>query len=777
MKNNMYSDNKHKIIAIIGIFLLISCALTYIVYSKVGNGELLYVADQFFKLSYDEALVNSFFKRRPENLSVQNSFVMIIGNWDLLYFLSIYKLGATIFQAQVILNILVLFFSFTLSFLGFNKFKEIIDSRISLISIFIITLWYVINPYTLVLWHGGVYNLGTMLSYALLPLALFYTHKTFLSSNKETSITMRQSIRAIKSKEFIKNVLILSLIVHLMSYTFWVFASAVVFIAIYIISYICLSGNKLQYIKSITPKLTVFGVVFSIISIYVIANIFDEFFNSSGNNNMGFTLRNFENLQGGLLYPFLMMFSWGIYTRWTPSTSYSFGEYFFTGQYILATLWLYVLTAIGTYSFYKSNKNQTKKNVLYSFIIIFFISIFLSKGAQPPFGWIYLVLFEYMPFFSVFKSPELRLGFSVIASISFLLMYASTKLNKRLFISALLVITTIQGYYFINGIATLGQNIVQDNKQIYFDRLATFSEDQKELIHFINKGYEDDKNTYGYILPVPTVEYGHFFFDARDRYIGPDLIAKHIKLPFVYPSSFGRINTATYEKIRNNLENKNLEVFNELPIRYVLLRNDAECSDCNYLSEEDFEDREDFTQILNNDTYKLYRANNSKDLVNIETNNQNTIVKFKQINPVKTLVRIENIELGKDQEIQLNYLVSFNEGWKIYNNAGKDTLYNCNTINCTTETKIIEGEELRYITSQELYADEHKIKDGYANSWTINTDEISIRSENFTMNSDGTANIEYVIYYDKQNALYLSGIVSIVSIVVSVITIFVLRKE
>lgn len=701
---------------------LIAYALTTIFFRDLAPGEFLYIADQFFKLSFRETLADSFFKRRLDNLSQHNSYTMILGFWDLLFMIGSYLAGLNFLQTEKLIFFITLWMSQVLAFYGFREINKELETKAPTIGLGAITLWYCFNPYTLALWHGGVYNITAGLTYSLLPIAFVLIYRTF-------------------TKDFnLKNILISGMILHIMTYTFWLFAVVILLLSVFFIYLGWKSPDKKVFASNILKRVILLGFIYLLLSAFIYVNIFDEFFTTGGNNNDTFS-RNFENLQGGLLYPILLIFSWGIYTKWVPRTIYSFGDYFFSGLYYTSIAWLYFLGGIGLFYKFKNKEVSSKTKLLIWGILVGFIStVFLAKGSQKPFGFIFTLLYDYIPFFKIFKSPELRFGFAIVFCISVILILAAEQLNKYLFTFSLITLMLIQNIYFFNGIAVRGEYIPEQ----YYDRIVKFSDDQKQLISYLNENNTPgDGRDFGYILPTPSVEYGFFEFDG-DPYIGPDLVQKETEIPFVYVSGYGGISTATYEKLFADFEDGSLEELRDFPIKYILFRKDTSCNGCPTLNEEFAE--QNLQLKLENGTYKLYEVPESTKLVQIE-NVDNYDVKV--LSPVKILVSLKNIS---QENFKLKYLTSFNEGWKIYS----------------------EG---NYLGASTIAEGTHRVTNGYANEWTISIDEIkNLGDEHFVENEDGTIDVNLVIYYKAQNALYISAIVSLMGFI-GVVTVLIWHKN
>ncbi len=189
------------------VCIFVALLLNTLFFHGLAAQQMIFSGDQFFRFSEHEAFINSFFLRKPNDLGVLNGWQFTTQFWDALYYLFAYHIGLTPIFAEKTLFFLVLLLSLSLSFLGFHKCAPRFGIKADSGSIYWVTFWYCFNPYTLELWHGGVYNLGACLTYSLAPL-IFYLFDDIL-----LLVTVRTKI------------LLCALLMAIASFTFWLFAS------------------------------------------------------------------------------------------------------------------------------------------------------------------------------------------------------------------------------------------------------------------------------------------------------------------------------------------------------------------------------------------------------------------------------------------------------------------------------------------------------------------------------------------------------------------------
>lgn len=760
----MKSSNFRPII----IFALVAVLLDSLFFYGLDTKQFIFSGDQFFRFNAHEAFTDSFFLRKPIDLGVLNGWQFITQFWDALYYLAVYHIGLAPILAEKILFFLVLFLSLFLSFLGFNKIAHRFEISSGSRGVYIVTFWYCFNPYTLELWHGGVYNLGSSLTYSLAPLIFYHFNEAIFSATDKAKI------------------LLCALLIAAASFTFWLVAPLVFFIALFAILRIVLQPTMWRLAAK---NIILLGLAYFPLVAFILFGIMYENFNNSGNVNTGF-LPTFGNMQGGIWYQLKMFFSWGIYTVWTPRTLYPFGDYLFSKTYTTGIVSLYALIAIGLVAYFtgahyrnnaggKGNRSLfhrimfkciarmqrmaifaplTSRNVAVThqaivLTLVFAVSVFLAKGAQPPLGEIFLFLYNHVPFFNVFRTPDIRFGFAMVLALALLMLLVSQVYGKKIFIFSTLAITLILAWPFFTGAAVKGENV--DGK--YYDRITHIPEAYSNVAGYINQNTAESS----YVLPIPAIEYGHYFIDQSEHLIGQDMVAKITKAPFVYISQSGGMSTSTYEALKNILDSRQYDKFRNFPIRYVLLRKDI-CPDCPIIPEASLAQISDI--VYHDAMFSLYEMRNYRSIIDSPN------VNYERVSPIKYRVHFKHVT--EPQELAL--LQNFNKDWKVF--LGSDaTRENCqsnitnafsNTVECINNVTLLEKNDWKYLWEPSLFESSHQIKWGYANSWEISPEEIRSNALNsdYSVNPDGSLNFTLTVYYQPEIGFLLSGVISLISV-------------
>lgn len=731
------------------IFFVIALTLECIYFYDLEVGEFIFSSDQLFWLSYQEAFNNSFFLRKMDHLGVFNSWQLAVQFWDTIYYLIVYKLKLSFINVERASFFLTLLFSFVVSFIGFRKMNQLFAQKDVVFPILIITLWYCLNPYTLILWHGGIYNMGLSLTYALAPLTLYYFHRSVFT---DSDLRLR---------------MISALLLFFSSFVFWLFAVLVFFLGWYSLLFILIKKVAwLKFFKNLCQLLLLYVPLVSI----VLFLLLHEYMNNVGDLNVEYG-PTFKSQLGGMWYQFLMIFSWGIYNVWTPRTLFPFGQYFLSHWYAVVTTAVYLLIFFGgyislkEYGFRSFKKLSGWKEFLKSdrniffvlFLSLLIIAIFFAKGAQAPFGGIFQYLFDHVPFFSVFRSADHRFGFAVVLSVATLLVYASARLNKYFLIIALSFLMLLQSYPLFTGTAIRGEDIPGE----YFDRIIHIPEQYQEVADFLNK--KEDAS--GYVLVLPSVQYGRYILDedSDEEYVGQDLFPKIINKPFVYISTSTGMSRGSEKSMELLMKQKSYQLLNQFPIRYIILRSDIPCTgEC--LSIKEQQANKEFRSIFKNKTFSVYELRDSLPMVSAPN------ALFRMVNPTKFRVNLQNVSQGEVLRLGL----SFHKNWKVYLNK-KDNLLSCDPKNitsypsfsvkeCIEKKSFFEGDEWRFLFEKSLFDEDHVLDNGYGNAWTINTELLQQQysGDFYSRNDDGTLNMSLTVYYQPQSWFYFYGLVSLV---------------
>ncbi|MEK7570693.1 MAG: hypothetical protein AAB553_00325 [Patescibacteria group bacterium] len=575
------------------------------------------------------------------------------------------------------------------------------------LSVFFISLWYSFNTYTLIYLHGNAFSLTLLICYALAPLAFYFYHKSIFG--------VQEKIDRLK----------VVLLFFFMSFAVYLHAAFLLCIAIYTFLFtyfekVAVSKVIKNIFLLIIMSLPTLGILFLI--------PYDMFFSSTAtiNTTGGET---FGNLQGGLLYPLLMWFSWGIYTFWEPRNIFTFTDYFRTLPSLIAPFIIYALLLPGILA-------KKKKPLFFLFLFLFLLFLFLIKGPQAPFGDIYVWIVQHIPGFRVFRSPDNKFGFILIFLLCLLLLYVSSSYKRKVFISLVSLVILIQGYLIFNGVAIRGENTVTSS-----DRIVKVPQEYYHVATYFN----ENASPYGYIMPIPSAEFGHYRLEPHKRHIGQDILPKLTNLPFLYITADSGIASNTYEKLSTILKEKDIKKLSVFPIKYFLLRNDS------YIETKDEKElkkriAETFKEKYQNKYFVVFENEHFTPLIQARKST------FIMESPIRYKISLKNIK--EEQTIIFNQ--SYNPNWVLYP---------------------AKSDELKLLFTPELFTSTHDVANGYANSWHVSAESVkaSLDKKDYTINADGSVDLDLILYFKTQVYFYLG--IMVTSIYLIIISLYLLWHD
>jgi len=164
--------------------------------------------------------------------------------------------------------------------------------------------------------------------------------------------------------------------------------------------------------------------------------------------------------------------------------------------------------------------------------------------------------------------------------------------------------------------------------------------------------------------------------------------------------------------------------------------------------------------------YELYTTKRHNSI--LESKN----LLYKKINSVKYIANISNIV--DSQSFKFND--SYHAGWKIYLQKTQDsslcdvsTVVNTTVNECKEDFKFFDMHEMSYLWKKPAFSSSHVATDASTNEWTIDPNFIknNFSKDYYSVNSDGSINIQFVMYYTPQLFFYYGSIVSSLALIVS----------
>ena len=214
----------------------------------------------------------------------------------------------------------------------------------------------------------------------------------------------------------------------------------------------------------------------------------------------------------------------------TPNSSYNFiyiwSNTFFA--YILSTIPFMIISY-----FFLTYKEKKDRIFYYSIMGMVLVLIFLAKGIANPFGWIYLFLFNHVPFFYIFKSPVDKFGMFFLFILTVFLIFIYTGLKKDKYLKFIITGLSIYVVYF--SVPLLIGKIIPDSSVTSIGVVTRKYSETKDIT-LLRKDLDRVKNEYRILSTPATGNYQICL--ARDDgkfYTGIDPILSNVNKAFIGP--------------------------------------------------------------------------------------------------------------------------------------------------------------------------------------------------------------------------------------------------
>lgn len=607
--------SKPKLLLVI-YFLLVPLVLTFVFMYGVKSGEFIFSHDEYILLTLDNAK-RSFLVQLPLDFGTSNTAVMIVTVFSRLYYLFVYSLGLSVTVAQYILYFIKLFLALLLPYIGLKKIaRNIFNASDNSFLLVLISFFYTFNNFSLIYWHGNNFELTLLVSYYLAPLTFYFLHKVLFDKN----FNVRYLIAA-------------EVCMFLSAFAFYLFGAFALLVAVYSVYYIlAFNYSVFKFLKRASLLIFMFIPFIPLFSLIIYEMVFSSVKGIYTNGG-----ETYNNLQGGMLYPLFMWFSWGIYTDWAPRNIFTFNNFFKTPVFILSPFILYI------YFIWSIFKKKHSRHLLI-LLLAFITFIFLVKGAQAPFGFLFEDLLDNLVFFRIFRSPDNKFGYAIVLCLTLGLLSLINRVDRRIQVAVLFTVIAIQSSLIVSGVAIRGQVTSQSS-----DRIVGYYDSTQEVIDYINTLEVDNKS----ILPYPPSEFGYFMLNENDFQIGQELISKKVNKPFLFYSRYSGISKESYDLLTRLLIEKDFSVLGSLPISHILIREDAPRT---HVDPEFIAAVETYPLVFKNDTYRLYQLSTPSYLYS------SAPYELTLVNDVYYQLKIDSA--NKDFTVHLNQ--NFNPLWKLY---------------------------------------------------------------------------------------------------------------
>lgn len=442
------------------------------------------------------------------------------------------------------------------------------------------------------------------------------------------------------------------------------------------------------------------------------------------------------------------------------------------------TFWHYIfyigiiaLIVVSLFSIKKSKNKSFSVFILFSYIIFFNLAL---GPKSTIFGEIWLYLWNNIQFFKFFRSFT---RFLVIIIPLYLFYFAIFDIDwkykyKNIIYTIIIVIILLLNMSALTG--DFNGNI-----------LAT-----KIPEEYLNlNGYLDEDNNVGTIVTFPTIHYEGYIWGINNN-------TKIVRQNY-YLKDYLFVKPILYERTSLNLVSKNKifydifgyanvrhfgNTFENMNIGYILVQKDLlnifSLHGVDYkIYEEYFGSNPNYQIVVNNKYFSLYKFKKMTHILKSDN------IYFEKINPTKYKIFMKDVR----SDTNLSFLQNFHQNWELYiernpsnsfcwpiedhkmdieTRAGTITKIN----ECRHKKIFFEGEELSYLYKNSIFDESHTSVNGYANGWIIDPEYIkkSYSPEYYDINSDGSINIELVLYFKTQSYFYLGLIISSITLLICI---------
>lgn len=421
----------------------------------------------------------------------------------------------------------------------------------------------------------------------------------------------------------------------------------------------------------------------------------------------------------------------------------------------------------------KKNINREHKKAIIVFFIIFLSTVILSARIAYPFETITSFFFK-IPGSLLFRSPD-KIFIYLQFFLTILVFLSLRLINKRILKIFVFFLFLVSSYMFYGG------GITKYLTQGYENNLITQKADGYKVLVKIPDEYlklpsvidSDKKNQSIISLPYSVVNSLNWSNYPKWNFVGHDVLFLLFNKPYISANMYDHPTKETTLSFRNfeqaNAEpEKLLEIIKSFGGQYVIYHKDIEPSwlensihtknSLDSLAQQGL-----ISQIEDNSYFTLYKLPNNELQPLIEL--QGGSLTFEKINPVKyrLLLHVTN-------DSKLVFLQSFNSQWKLFAQKtpatswckGKFLYQSHNALECDDANTFFNFSDLGMLLGSK-FDKEHSMEGTYANAWNLSKNEIlrTFSDGQKKVNSDGSVDIELILYFVPQTYFYY-GIVIII---------------
>lgn len=715
----MISSKKILFGALVACFF-VSVFVAVIVFAHIGKDEFFIVHDQQIYLS-EYNIAKESFTRTLNDGGTNNVTPLAVSFPTLLFYNLFLSLHVGLKEIQFILFITSFFLYLYITFIGFFKLysqHKISIRPIDVWNVALVTCFYCFNIYLVESINTGPFwSINYILTFSSFPVIVYFLEK-FLDQG------------ALNTKEII----IFSIITAVSSSFIIYFVPIVLFCIIYTLVRFPLSRIIKINIKKLSFFLILFALLFYNLGVYLVDN-------QVGSQYQSGLLNSTASLQKGGIFSMLYFnYSWALQLIWSPRNILTYGSLYTNAFFYSAVSIMYI------YIIYLLIKKSVGYRAILVAVVVLLIGVFIGKGLQYPFGYIYQTAIANLPLLYVIRSPAGKMGLTILFSLSYILLFhlIGEKRSKLFYISVIIYISLFAAPFF-SGEAVIGKKVNGTSG----DFITSINSDYKEVTDILN----NEPSIFN-VLSFPTNGFVTIYDPDHDIYIGPDKLEKLSKLPFLTSNSSNRVVSEYVKEIKSK---KNFTYFKDLNIKYVVLSKNG--YDIPKQEVDNFRTalttKIPVRKLIDNPSYELYEVTDKsiyKQRVYVDDENVTTNVNY--VSPVEYTIQIHNIS----QQEKVVLLESYNKYLNLYLDEYK-------TQNSTSRVSAFA-----FLLKKQILNSSHTVYNKYANQWTIDPIEIKNSYPNtyYKENGDGSIDMKLTIFYIPQayfNLVFLISSLTLISCV------------
>ncbi len=656
-----------------------------------------------------------------------------------------YNLGLSVKQIQMIILPIFFVLPFVVSYISLRHLGTLLNmgskDNISIASL-LASLFYVLNPYTVLLWHAGHFP-RLAFTYGLFPLFLLTLVRIVSEDNPRLmflgvlwgviSLLLAPTIIPV----FIVLYVFVSLVFSIISWTHFGKKSFLRLMGFFIIFSVSSALVNMWWILPYLHNRLAHAPA--------LANI------SSGSSTLSYT--GLLSEPPGFLDKLMLIMKWTWSGFWDGRYFHSFYPIysklrlseFWLGSFAFIIYWAFVprFKGIGVLMNFLTKLSGT--------LLVFFL--LMSKGIQPPFGTLFTFLFEKVPLFYMFRNSGHKFGAGIVAIVALLLFLALLKflevkkIKKALFATVLVVFLVVfsQGWPLITGVA-----VREVDKGGMPSNIVSVPLEYREIAEVLNQERDARvlllSRSYGVFSP------GGELNQSYGSLINNPIIYIPIKESYSYTES---------DNLIKNLFSDPNPHFSNLGIKYILYREDFP----EPLPENVVKWKEGLIEVVDLEFLTLYETTTEKlSLIEGYSQEEDVTFKFNKINPTLYHVEVSNIS----EQFSIEFLSSFRKEWGV-RIIDKSKIGHINK-------GVLSNLAFQVFDQNDLSGVEHIKIAGFGNGWSIDPESLCA-SGLCTTGEERNFDFDLLIYYTPQRIFVLGILTSLIFSFVFISIIFLNREK